>query len=502
MRRSLRLVCPMRPPDDLLTPNSDTDSTPMHDLPEKYTHPSSYQNHSHDRSFSLNAQTATDEHMGTVVASQFPSRCERLLLFEDDLAGQGLGATAHFMAVALLIAMRTGRVLLEVAVNPRWGRTNMSIPYRRSSAGASTPTLPAARPRWCSRPPYTHQCFYLPWSNCTAGNTTEHQSPRLGRFNGLIGHALLPGRTPIVRIKLSGLYISTGLHAGVMTPAYAAATRFLFRPREWVKHLGRCVLRRDGLAPHSFISVFIRESAEKNTEARQFKYKMPVVDDYAASAEALSRAIHMQRVHIQTSSAVALANFTVLTSSLRLAARGVPLTLSYTDNPRSEHDTWGGWGKDKDETVDGTVAAVNAFMARHAAVLIAPRLSSWTTFLLILHQWLNVSSLVAPAAVLSKPQGGSSRDSEVHRTSNTRGGQRITRDEKSRAVHLCCQCRRRDKGSNLVVVMGLALGRRWAVRNATLPCATATAPAHSVRNWSAVQRSATARRRGRVPRSG
>ena len=40
-------------------------------------------------------QTATDEHMGTVVASQFPSRCERLLLFEDDLAGQGLGATAQ-----------------------------------------------------------------------------------------------------------------------------------------------------------------------------------------------------------------------------------------------------------------------------------------------------------------------------------------------------------------------------------------------------------------------
>ena len=59
-------------------------------------------------------QTATDEHMGTVVASQFPSRCERLLLFEDDLAGQGLGATAHFMAIAVLrfnchAAKRAGR---------------------------------------------------------------------------------------------------------------------------------------------------------------------------------------------------------------------------------------------------------------------------------------------------------------------------------------------------------------------------------------------------------
>ena len=345
----------MRPPDDLLTPDGDTGGALLRDSPEKYTHFRLRQ--THDRSVSPSAQAPTDDYMGAVVASQFPSRCDRLLLIEDDLAGQGLGVTAHFLAIALLNAMRTGRVLLEVAVNPRWGPTNMSIPYRKASAGASTPTLPSARPRWCSRPPYTHQCFYQPWSNCTAGNTSLHQSPRLGQWNGLPGHALLPGGTPIVRIKLSGLYI-TPHHARVMGPAYGAAMRFLFRPREWVKHLGRCVLRRDGLVSRSFISVFIRHSVEKSTETRSFRYKMPVIDDYAASAEALSRAIQMQRVHIQTSSPVALANFTLRTTSLRLAARGPQLTLSYTDNPRSEHDTWGGWQKDKDETMDGTVAAV------------------------------------------------------------------------------------------------------------------------------------------------
>ena len=463
MRRAQRQTCPMRPPDDLLTPDGDTGGALLRDPPEKYTHFRLRQ--THDRIVS-SAQAPTDEYMGAVVASQFPSRCDRLLLIEDDLAGQGLGVTAHYLAIALLNAMRTGRVLLEVAVNPRWGPTNISIPYRQASAGASTPTLPSDRPRWCSRPPYTHQCFYQPWSNCTAGNTSLHQSPRLGQWNGLPGHALLPGGTPIVRIKLSGLYI-TPHHARVMGPAYGAAMRFLFRPREWVKHLGRCVLRRDGLVPRSFISVFIRHSVEKSTETRRFRYKMPVIDDYAASAEALSRAIQMQQVHIQTSSAVALANFTLRTSSLRLAARGPPLTLSYTDNPRSEHDTWGGWQKDKDETMDGTVAAVNAFIARHAAVLIAPRLSSWTNFLLILHQWLNVSSLGPPAV---NPQGGI-RDG---RTSLTRGGQRMTQDVKSRAVHLCCACASRGKRSNLVVVMGLALGRRWALRNATVPCATRT----------------------------
>ena len=117
--------------------------------------------------------------------------------------------------------------------------------------------------------------------------------------------------------------------------------------------------------------------------------------------------------------------------------------------------------------MDGTVAAVNAFIARHAAVLIAPRLSSWTNFLLILHQWLNVSSLGPPAV---NPQGGI-RDG---RTSLTRGGQRMTQDVTSRAVHLCCACASRGKRSNLVVVMGLALGRRWALRNATVPCATRT----------------------------
>ena len=272
MRRAQRETCRMRPPDDLLTPDGDTGGALLRDPPEKYTHFRLRQ--THDRIVS-SAQAPTDEYMGAVVASQFPSRCDRLLLIEDDLAGQGLGVTAHYLAIALLNAMRTGRVLLEVTVNPRWGPTNISIPYRQASAGASTPTLPSARPRWCSRPPYTHQCFYQPWSNCTAGNTSLHQSPRLGRWNGLPGHALLPGGTPIVRIKLSGLYI-TPHHARVMGPAYGAAMRFLFRPREWVKHLGRCVLRRDGLVPRSFISVFIRHSVEKSTETRRFRYKMPV----------------------------------------------------------------------------------------------------------------------------------------------------------------------------------------------------------------------------------
>ena len=111
----MRQTCPMRPPDDLLAPEGDTGGPLLRDPPEKYTH--SRLRQTHDRIFSPSAQAPTDEYMGAVVASQFPSRCDRLLLVEDDLAGQGLGTTAQFLAIALLNAMQTGRVLIEVAVN-------------------------------------------------------------------------------------------------------------------------------------------------------------------------------------------------------------------------------------------------------------------------------------------------------------------------------------------------------------------------------------------------
>ena len=63
----------------------------------------------------------------------------KFLLVEDNLVGAGFGYTTHLMALSLSLAMREGRVLVEV---------------------------PSIRPRWCSHQPYTFQCYYQNWTDC------------------------------------------------------------------------------------------------------------------------------------------------------------------------------------------------------------------------------------------------------------------------------------------------------------------------------------------------
>ena len=44
------------------------------------------------------------------------------------------------------------------------------------------------------------------------------------------------------------------------------ARSHLFRPRPWVRRIGDCIMRRDGLSPFGFASFFIRHSPEKSAE--------------------------------------------------------------------------------------------------------------------------------------------------------------------------------------------------------------------------------------------
>lgn len=77
-----------------------------------------------------------------ILANQFPSdpnRCERALLIFDDAIGTGLGYTSRLLFVALLVAVKERRVL-------------MPVPHKLN--------------RWCSRPPFTLNCFYEPWTHC------------------------------------------------------------------------------------------------------------------------------------------------------------------------------------------------------------------------------------------------------------------------------------------------------------------------------------------------
>ena len=457
--------CRMQPPADLRTPVADSTH---HRRSKGYWNSQTLASLRHAKDsgelFAPVQPAPPDGWADAIRASQFPSECGRMLLIEDDIAGQGLGMTAELMTFALLIAMKHGRVLLEVALDPNWGRTNTSVPYRAATAGPTTPIRPATRPRWCSRPPFTHQCFYRPWSHCAAGNTSEHVSPKLGRWNGLPDFNPIRAAWPrYVRLKLSSLAVTTPLYrdkSGKSSTAVVAGMQFLFHPRAWVEQVGRCLMHRDHLRTGKFISVHIRHSKEKNSEAIKHGHVMPPVESYATSTAALSHMLRLQGyVHLQTSSAEALASFRQLLTSegsdatvgAPSHARSKPLALSYTDNPRSEHDTWGGWEAtaSKDETVDGMVAAVNAFVSTHAAALISPRISSWTSFL-------------AHLARGPMPQSNGSAALGAVTTVAAGGGPLV--------LHLCCACGRRDLGSNLVVAVSAAVPwptQLLALRNST-----------------------------------
>lgn len=128
---------------------------------------------------------------------------------------------------------------------------------------------PATKPRWCTRPPYTHECFYQRWSHCAVPPVSEHVAPRLGKGLDIRQNILHENLTRVMRIKLSWLLRSHS--AGSHDPFYGdrkaagdAAARFLFRPRSWVKRLAECVIKRAGGSPGSFLSVHLRDSVEKN----------------------------------------------------------------------------------------------------------------------------------------------------------------------------------------------------------------------------------------------
>ena len=106
--------------------------------------PASPPHSSHAFFYSPNMTSADDvaAMRAMIWANQFPenrSACERVLLLYDDALTTGLGYTSHLISRALLIAVRTHRVL-------------MAVPDRAA--------------RWCARTPYTLNCVYEPWTHC------------------------------------------------------------------------------------------------------------------------------------------------------------------------------------------------------------------------------------------------------------------------------------------------------------------------------------------------
>jgi hypothetical protein len=166
--------------------------------------------------------------------------CSRLLLLTNDLYGQGLGWSMRFYVYALLAAMESGRVLVELS---------------------STSLGHHSEIRWCGRPPFTLECYFRRWSDCVPPENASAlplTSPRRKHHWGSLGLTTVPA--PTLRVTLSqfnpefafpphqsrDLTNRSGAHAiprPSWTRASAAAIRFLLRPRSWVRGIGTCVLR-------------------------------------------------------------------------------------------------------------------------------------------------------------------------------------------------------------------------------------------------------------------
>ena len=316
-------------------------------------------------------------------ASQHPVKCSRYLLIEDDLSRTGVGFTGRLLASALLYAARHGRVLLE-------------SPVRNKITGE-----PAGR--WCDRHPYTLQCVYEPWSHCVLPiekapaaayettctysehangtrtwihkpGTRVHASSRMACFRHHID-----ADDGAVRIRLSSFHTISPFWMQPGPDAYAvlrAAHRLLFVPRPWVTSLGACVMQEHGLRPAEFMTVHVRVSQEKTKEVLKAGKRMPNEAAYRELTQLASEAFGIRHVFLQT------ANPRVLSEWIPWA-EAQSLRLSYTENPRQEGDAWGGWSAEANMTSTQTaVAAVNAYIAAQAALLISPTHSIWTTFLM------------------------------------------------------------------------------------------------------------------------
>ena len=312
------------------------------------------------------------------------------MLVEDDMLRAGLGFTGRLLASALLLAVRHGRVLLEVPQVHGTASNHSGMPYGR----------------WCDQPPYTLQCAFEPWTHCAppqshrdvvifetectcllhgkfemdrmpqlhTTNCTGHKDSLLNR-----GRCLLHHKAAVMRVKLSSIYRMRFLYESPGDAAFSvlrAAQRYLFEPRPWVRALARCVQRQFGLRSGGFVSVHIRDSPEKRAEAARAFKRMPPVSAYIRLTQLVLNATGLRQVLLQTASPRALGTFLAWAATANVS-------VSYTDNPREEGDSWGGWKAD-DHSTPTAVAAVNLHLASRAAVLISPSpsLSLWTTLLM------------------------------------------------------------------------------------------------------------------------
>ena len=278
-------------------------------------------------------------------ATQFPedpTACERMLLVSDDAIGTGLGYTSRLLMIALFVAVKEKRVL-------------MSVPHRTN--------------RWCSRPPYTLNCMYEPWTHCPL---PVNASAKGFKWNHRASWREGP-TPPISRISTSQIHKEIFFMKTHPPPELrAAALEILFHPRAWVRDAAHCAMRHFGLRPGNFVVMHVRFSPEKKKERTS---GLPDLGVYLPAAESAIRRHNATTLFLQTATPVALERVSrwCNESGTRLA---------YTENARSKNDLWMSGTKQNrsGERASVVAQAVNALIASRSTVFISPAVSMWTIF--------------------------------------------------------------------------------------------------------------------------
>lgn len=264
-------------------------------------------------------------------------RQTRYLAIVDDLKGAGLGFVSLMLLTALKIANARGRILVE---------------------------LPAETPRWCNTPPYTWECFYEKWTNCTARTQiARNNTVPFSRARSTDVVALLS----MTKLWRSGLW-RRGRHPHGEYPGFERdAMKVLFTPlARYVDEADR-ILQRCGMAERNYLTVHMRWSSEKLKET---KNRLPTFRQYEKALPP-----NVSNVLWQTS------NPNMLDAARKFAANAT-FRSCFTDEKRYTYDHWGG----RNATLIGEasrIGVVNGYLGRQGTTgVLSSKHSMWTWFLL------------------------------------------------------------------------------------------------------------------------
>ena len=268
---------------------------------------------------------------GVLLANQFPIKCSRYLLVYDDLTGAGLGWTAKMLMYLLAFATFDNRVLLEI---------------------------PASKPRWCLHPPFTLNCYYRTWSNCSIPSSTD------------IREFSFAGRKTngnVTKMSLSTFHKRGNEWYGAAKYVHrisSDAMSVLFRPKQEFELMATQVLRNCSFEPGSYWTVFLRDSPEKRVEMggrRLPEFKKYVSRIPSNVTSILWQTSNPKLLHIAVNSQL-------------------PYRMCFTNNSRHEKDVWGGRNNSfTDES--GITGVLNHILGRQGGGAILPRASQWSWFL-------------------------------------------------------------------------------------------------------------------------